>query len=70
MEYETRTTTLTVAGKGETLASETATTISITDEGAGEFIEIIQECGKIRIDRAEWSPIVAAVDQLITHCRG
>ena len=38
--YETRVTQLTVAPEGEAIFSEAATTITIDDEAAGEFVKV------------------------------
>jgi hypothetical protein len=73
MTYETRTTAVTVAPKGEPLFSEQATTITITDEAGGEYVEIAQSRddgeGKVLITSEEWPTIRAAVDAMINDCR-
>lgn len=73
MNYETRTTKITVLPKGEPLFHEGATEIAIVDEVGGEFLEVSQ-CsdrheGTIKIDPAEWPSLKAAIDKMIKECR-
>jgi hypothetical protein len=55
------------------LFSEQATTITITDEAGGEYVEIAQSRddgeGKVLITSEEWPTIRAAVDAMINDCR-
>jgi hypothetical protein len=56
------------------LFSERATTISIVDEDAGEFVEVSQspdnqDAGKITIDKDEWPSIRDAIECLLRQCR-
>lgn len=71
--YQTRTVSVVVLPKGHELFSEMATTISITDEAGGEFVEVTQsrEDGlkKIAIEPQEWPSIRAAIDRLIGECK-
>lgn len=72
-DYETRTTCLVVAPKGEPIFSECATHVRIIDEAAGEFIEIDQSAsnslGKIQITPSEWPVLRGAIDKMIQDCR-
>ena len=72
-EYETRTITLMVVPAGESIFSEMATTVSIVDEAAGEFVEVSQsgrqDLGKIAISPEEWPTLRDAIDSLIACCR-
>jgi hypothetical protein len=71
-QYITRTTQLTVLPKDDATYSELATTITITDDAAGEFVVVAQDnddYGKIAINPEEWQVIRAAIDQLIGECR-
>ena len=72
-DYETRTTCLVVAPKGEPIFSETATHVQIVDEAGGEFVELKQSAspvlGKIQINPEEWPFLRSAIDQLIASCR-
>lgn len=74
MTYESRVISVVVAPVGEAIFSQLATTITIDDEAGGEFVEISQcndnNSGKIRISPEEWPTIRAAIDNLITSCRG
>ena len=67
---EIRAITLIIAPTGSTVLSEFSTKAEIQDEGGGEFVEVSQELSSIRIDKAEWPLIKAAIDKLIKNCRG
>lgn len=71
---ELRATRFVVAPQGEPLYSEMTTTIEITDEAAGEFVEVKQhgapELGKVQIAPEDWPMIRKAFDRLIKDCRG
>lgn len=73
MTYETRTLSILVVPNGETIFSERATTVSIDDEGAGEFVTVSQagnsDPGIIKIDPIEWPELRAAIDRMIGECR-
>ena len=74
MTYKTRSTRITVAPVGEPLFSEQATSISIDDEAAGEFVVIEQnrddqEHGKVSIEPDEWPHVAAAVDRLLKEIK-
>lgn len=73
MNYETRITQLTVNQKSEPIFSEMATTVSIIDEAAGEFVLVekvaLTDMGKIAIDPEEWPVLRAAIDRMIKECR-
>lgn len=74
MPYETRIMELLVGPGGEPAHSEMATTIRITDEGSGEFVEVEQHggpgIGKISIARDEWPALRDAIERMIRDCRG
>lgn len=46
MTYETRNLSIVVVPNGETIFSERATTVSIDDEGAGEFVTVSPHADK------------------------
>lgn len=73
MEYEARVTAITVTGKGEPIYSESATTVRIDDEEAGEFLVISQSpdsgTKEIRINPEEWPTLRDAIDKMHTYCR-
>jgi len=55
------------------LFHESATSIEIVDEAAGEFLEV-RQCnedyeGTIKIDVHEWPTLKAAIDKMIKECR-
>jgi hypothetical protein len=71
-QYITRTTQLTVLPKDDATYSELATTITITDESAGEFVVVEQsndDYGKIAINPEEWPNLRAAINRMIKECR-
>lgn len=74
MKYTTKITSVTVVPEGETIYSEMATQITITDESCGEFLWVEQsgrtEAGKIAIDPDEWPSIRDAIDSMIAQCEG
>lgn len=73
IEYETRMTAVIVVPAGDPTFSEMATTVSIADEAAGEYVEVSQagraDLGKIAIEAIEWPAIRAAIDKMIAECR-
>ena len=73
MTYMTRTTSLTVLPEDQPIFSELATTVTIVDEGAGEFVEVGQSghisLGKIVINTNEWPALREAIDMMIAQCR-
>lgn len=72
-EYEIRTVSVAITVKGGSLCDETTTMVSITDEAAGEFVEVIQDTdgGKARvlITPEEWPTLRVAIDGMIKECR-
>ena len=68
-KYVTRTTAINVLPENDALFSEQSTTVRIVDEAAGEFVEVEQEEGKIRIDPKEWPIMAEAIGQMIAECR-
>lgn len=69
MALETRYIAAVVCREGEPIYSERSTTVSIRDDGGGEFVEVLQESGRISIDVDEWPAIKAAIDAMILACR-
>ncbi len=73
MEFEKRTTAITVCKAGEPIFSDYATRVEIVDEAAGEFVEVSQEGreggGKIAIASCEWPALRDAIEQLLSDCR-
>ncbi len=74
IEYETRTTRVTVMPKGDVTFCERATDITIEDEGAGEFVKVQQKRDSrqtdcIAIDPEEWPTLFVAIDRMIKECR-
>ena len=70
---ELRTLSVVVVPKGEPVYSEAATTIAITDESGGEYLELTQNFAgedlKLRICRNEWPTLREAIDKMIAECR-
>ena len=69
MKYETRITRLTVCPAGKEIYDENATNIEITDDAAGEFIEVIQGEKRIQITPEEWPELQDAIDEMIIRCK-
>ena len=73
MEFETRTLAVIVVPKGHPTHSDYATKIEITDEGAGEFVELTQpgneRYGKIGIAIEYWPQLRTAIDSMLADCR-
>jgi hypothetical protein len=71
---ETRITKITVVDEGKELFDESATTIEIVDQAAGEYVKVQQchagtEDGTITICPNEWPAIRDAIEKMITQCR-
>jgi hypothetical protein len=69
MKYIQRTMSIMILPEGENIFCETATTIAITDDAAGEFLKITQcndesEKGEIRLSDNEWPSIRAGIDMM------
>jgi len=72
MKYIKRTVKWSVTREKEPLFDELATDIEITDEAAGEFVEVKQHLegnGKIQIDPEEWPAIREAINCAVKLCR-
>jgi hypothetical protein len=55
--------------EGESIFCETATTIAISDDAAGEFLKITQcndesEKGEISLEQNEWPVVRAGIDMM------
>lgn len=54
----------------DSLYAETATTVTITDEGGGEFVEVEQRGEhKIQINAEEWPALREAIDFMLSACK-
>lgn len=73
MTYKSRVTQMTVVPEGDLLFSACATIITVTDEGAGKFVEVRQpvvtEAGTIRINPEEWPTLQNAITAMLAECR-
>lgn len=67
MKYISRTTEVRMMPEGDPIFSDRATSVRVTDEAAGEFLEVSQEEGTIRVDPEEWLTLRALVDQMFTE---
>lgn len=71
--YISRTTQVVVLPEGQPVFSEMATTVTIVDEAAGEFVEVVQsgriDLGKISINPNEWPALREAIDMMIAQCQ-
>lgn len=67
--YESRPASWRVGPVGSPLYSELVTEVAITDEAAGEFVEVRQsgrtDIGKICIDPAEWPAMRRAINRAV-----
>ena len=68
-----RITQITLAPEGGQIFAEGNYTITATDEGGGEFIEVAElqsaDAPKIRIDKSDWSSLRAAIDRMMGEIR-
>ena len=67
MKYIQRTMSIMILPEGENIFCETATTIAVADDAAGEFLKISQcndgiEKGKISVESEEWPAIRDGID--------
>ena len=72
-KYESRPASWRVGPVGAPLYSELVTEVSITDEAAGEFVEVRQSgrihVGKVGITPEEWPALRAAINRAVRMCR-
>jgi hypothetical protein len=61
-EYEIQPLAWIVKPKGGTVDCESSTTITRTHEGDGQFVELTQFDGKIRVTFEEWPSIKQAIE--------
>lgn len=68
-DYETKIVSVMVVPIGEPIFSELATTITVENEGAGEFLVVSQHgrdgMSKISIDRVEWPALRSEIDKMM-----
>ena len=73
MKYKTRITQMTILQVDETLLSETATIITIEDDGVGEYLSIFQPIGSgkdaINIDPDEWVAMRSTIDRMFADIK-
>jgi hypothetical protein len=68
-DYNAVITQVTVLPKGQPIFSEKATTITIVDEAAGPFLEVVQsETGKIQIQSDEWPQLRDSIGEMLRVC--
>ena len=70
-DYKIRTTQIMVhPATDDSTLSEMATTVSIDDEGGGEYVKAEQtNTGSILINPDEWPAIREAIDRMVSECR-
>lgn len=71
-EYKERLLSVILLPHKAELFSETATTITIEDEGGGEFLiveQTVEPYGKIAINPDEWPAIRKSINRLISQIR-
>lgn len=71
--YELRAISIVVVPLDEPIFSEMATTVTIVDDAAGEFVEVEQhgrnDLGKIAINAEEWPALRSVINRLVKQCR-
>jgi hypothetical protein len=72
--YKIRVTQLSIMPQDEPIFSEQCTTITILDEAAGEFLEVVQQAGSkevkeqtIQITPEEWPHLQKAIEWMLTE---
>jgi hypothetical protein len=72
--YKIRITQLSILPRDEYIFSERCTTITILDEAAGEFLEVVQQAGSeevkkqtIQITPEEWPHLQKAIEWMLTE---
>lgn len=70
MKYEVRTVQKVLQPEGEdNFGDDRCTWVRIENDGGGEFIEVEQVCGKIRISPEEWPQLKQLIDEMVADCR-
>ena len=71
--YACRTVAVIVNREGESVYSDYATTIRITSEGDGEYVEVLQEAsltpGRVAITSEEWPALRDAIEKMLNECQ-
>ncbi len=71
--YACRVMSVVVHRQGESVYSDYATTVRITSEGDGEFVEVLQEAkltpGMVAITSEEWPAIRDAIEKMLKECQ-
>jgi hypothetical protein len=67
-QYVTRTIAISHGLDGEGLASGQATSITITDDGCGEYVRVAQGGGQVGITPEEWPSLQRAISTMIEKC--
>ena len=70
--YDIRLTSLVVVPHDQPSWSEAAITVSLVDDGGGEFLEVSQSDGKpgtLRIDPDEWSTLRKTIGYMMRKAR-
>ncbi len=71
--YACRTMAVIVHREGESVYSDYATTIRITSEGGGEYVEVVQEASltpsRVAITSEEWPALRDAIEKMLSECQ-
>ena len=69
MKTITRTTQMTILPEGDAIFSESAITLTIEDQAAGEYLKVCtgKDSGTILIDPAEWPQLREAIDAMLAE---
>ena len=69
-EYERIVSAVMIKPVGSAIYAEGTTTVEVMDEGAGAYVVVSQEEGKVGITAEEWPMIRSAIDDLLHWCEG
>ena len=65
MKLNKRITAMELAPEDENFLHERAFTVSLRDEGAGEYVMIEQVDGKLAVEAHEWESLVEVVSEMV-----
>lgn len=71
MKMEQRVTSVLVAPEGASIFDERGFTVSIEDDGGGEFVKVIKNCGEgsTVLDPEDWPELCKAISRMVEGCR-
>ena len=71
MKLEQRVTSVLVAPEGASIFDERGFTVSIEDEGGGEYVRVMNNCGSgsLVLDPEDWLELCKAITKMVEGCR-